>query len=71
MYVYIYVCMYECMYIYIYDESADALGADGAEEGCTRVRPAAELCGDESEEEEWRRRRSKLAELASTGLFDR
>jgi hypothetical protein len=35
------------------------------------VRPAAELCGDESEEEEWRRRRSKLAELASTGLFDR
>jgi hypothetical protein len=37
----------------------------------TLVRPEAELCDDESEEEEGRRRRRKLAELPSTGLFDR
>ena len=63
--------MYACMNIYIYDENADDRGADGWEEGGTRVRPAAVLCDDESEEEEGRRRRRKLAELASTGLFDR
>jgi hypothetical protein len=67
------VCAYINIYMYlcIYDEQADDRGADGWEEGGTRVRPAAELCDDESEEEEGTRRRRKLAELASTGLFNR
>ena len=54
----------------MYDEKADDWGADGWEEGGTRVRPAAVLCDDESEEEEGTRRRRKLVELPSTGLFD-
>ncbi len=41
-----------CVCVCVCDENADDWGDDGSVEGGTLVRPEAELCDDESEEEE-------------------